>query len=237
MSSRAAQSRCLPLAGKLAALVTPLMAEETVVVVVGVRAGRDHDRRPSTGPQDTGDLPQRATIVGHVLEQVRRQHRIDARIRERNVAGVSPQQPRSRHMLVGLDQPGADEVEADSVADGYRLTDPPAVAGRATEVENHVVRTNRRAVEHRSAGPHVHEVASARFLVQLLELVRPVDLGTIRNVGEERRSPLTVDQPAPVVGRHRVRTSRWAHGERFHRHRHVGEGSQRRPASESDELA
>ena len=56
--------------------------EEAIVIVVGSRPGRDDGDGQPTRLEDAEDLAQRPAIVGHVLEQVGADNRVDRGIAE-----------------------------------------------------------------------------------------------------------------------------------------------------------
>ncbi len=179
------------------------MAEEAVVVVVGPGPGRDHDHGEATGPQHTVRLPQRLEIVGYVLKQVGADDGVDAAVGERQGADVGPQEPDLRNQPVRLLQSRRDEIDAEQPC--LRVRCPQVleqVPGRAAEVSNRPARSHRaEPLDHRRPGPDVDEVGATALLVKVLELVGPVDRGTVVDVGQER-SETALELPTGLKGGH-----------------------------------
>jgi hypothetical protein len=82
------------LGGELTVGVTALVAQETIVVVVGTGARRHDDRGPAARAQDAGHLRQRPPVVGDVLQQIGADDGVDGAVGDRQLAGVGAQQPR-----------------------------------------------------------------------------------------------------------------------------------------------
>lgn len=99
--------------GQLPTAVAPLVAQEAVVVVIDTRAGGNHKHSPCPRTQHSSNLGQCLLIVGHMLEHVSAEDRVDACVRQWQSAKIGLHQARLGHIGVRLAQTRANQIHTD----------------------------------------------------------------------------------------------------------------------------